>query len=170
MTSRGRPQKFAPSGAPFLLNSGYPPVHLTTPTTTTTTPPIRTFPSVDRPQFRGFTDINARTGTCYSKSPRCTMLTMDDNLPMQYDERRLDLPAPRPTRSLRAVHDTFDLIGGVPRLALWADKNPSDFYTKIWAKTIPTNVQNEHSGEITIRTAIPRGPLDGEYTDATPEP
>jgi hypothetical protein len=88
----------------------------------------------------------------------------------QYDRTRLESLKRSPKRSLNAVNDTFDLIGGVPRLAVWADANPTDFYTKIWNRTLQTNAQVEHSGEIVIRTAIPRGPLDGEYEDVTPAP
>jgi hypothetical protein len=88
----------------------------------------------------------------------------------EYDRTRLETLKRSPKRSLNAVNDTFDLIGGVPRLAIWADENPTDFYTKIWNRTLQTNAQVEHSGEITIRTAIPRGPLDGDFTDVTPEP
>jgi hypothetical protein len=52
---------------------------------------------------------------------------------------------------------------------LWADANPTDFYTKIWNRTLQTNQQVEHSGEITIRAAIGPGPLD-DVIDVTPEP
>jgi len=90
---------------------------------------------------------------------------------VDYDTSRLDRPMARSSkRSLAATHDTFDLIGGVPRLAIWADKNPGEFFTKIWAKTIQTQQQNEHSGVIEIRSAIPRSPLDGECIDVTPAP
>jgi hypothetical protein len=50
---------------------------------------------------------------------------------------------------------------------LWADQNPTDFYTKIWNRTLQTNQQVEHSGEITIRAAIGPGPLD-DIIDVTP--
>lgn len=88
----------------------------------------------------------------------------------QYDRSRLETLKRSPRRSLNAVNDTFDLIGGVPRLALWADANPTDFYTKVWNRTLQTNAQVEHSGEIKITTAIPRGPLDDDYIDVTPAP
>jgi hypothetical protein len=87
----------------------------------------------------------------------------------KYDPKRLlESRKGIQNRSLNAVHDTFDLIGGVPALALWADENPTDFYTKIWNRTIPSKVETEHSGEIIIRTAISRSPLDGEFTDVIP--
>lgn len=34
----------------------------------------------------------------------------------------------------------FQMIGGVPRLALWADRNPTLFYT-LYAKLLPTQVE-----------------------------
>jgi hypothetical protein len=89
--------------------------------------------------------------------------------PDPYDSTRLETLHRSPRRSLNAVHDTFDLMGGVPRLMLWADANPTDFYTKIWNRTLQTNQQVEHSGEITIRAAIGPGPLD-DVIDVTPEP
>lgn len=86
----------------------------------------------------------------------------------QYDPARLESVKRSPKRSLNATHDAFDLIGGVPRLAHWAHHNPGEFYTKIWGKTVQSNQAVEHSGELTIRTAIPRSPLDGEFEDVTP--
>lgn len=62
---------------------------------------------------------------------------------------------------VEAFTGAFDLIGGVPRLAIWADSHPTDFY-KLYARLLPTAAQTqlEHSGEITIRHVLPRGPLD----------
>lgn len=90
-----------------------------------------------------------------------------EELQRQYDPTRLETVKRSPKRSLNATHDAFDLIGGVPRLAHWAHHNPGEFFTKIWGKTLQSASQVEHSGEITIRTAIPRTPLDGEYEDVT---
>ena len=67
-----------------------------------------------------------------------------------------------PTRHAAAVHDAFDLIGGVPRLADWAHTNPTDFYTKLLPKTIEKSTAVEHSGEITIVSKIPRTLLDND--------
>lgn len=36
----------------------------------------------------------------------------------------------------RMVLTAFDMIGGVDRLADWADKNPTDFFTKVFPKVI----------------------------------
>ncbi len=64
-------------------------------------------------------------------------------------------------RVVNAFQDAFELIGGVPRLAHWADQSPSAFY-KLYARLLPTTAQQqlEHSGEIIIKHVLPRGPLD----------
>lgn len=43
----------------------------------------------------------------------------------------------------RMVLVAFDMMGGVDRLADWADKNPGDFFTKVFPKVIAKPV--EHS-------------------------
>jgi len=102
----------------------------------------------------------------------------DDNLPQVlgpsdlalYDTSRLDRIRRSPQRSNNAVYDAFDLIGGVPRLAVWADENPGEFFTKLLPRTMQSHQQTEHSGEIRIISAIPRTVLDGEFHDVTPAP
>lgn len=93
-----------------------------------------------------------------------------NELTRHYDRSRLEKITRKHSRTNNAVHDAFDLIGGVPRLAIWADQNPGEFFTKILPRTIQSAQQQEHSGEIVIRTAIPRTALDGEYEDVTPPP
>ena len=51
-----------------------------------------------------------------------------------------------------AFQSAFDLIGGVPRLALWADKNPSAFFA-LYSKLIPSTVQAQVNA--TIRVEAP---------------
>jgi hypothetical protein len=85
----------------------------------------------------------------------------------RYDPIRLERPQRSARRANNAVEDVFDLIGGVPRFAIWADNNPGEFYTKILPRTLQSQQQTEHSGEITIRTAVPRTAIDGEYTDVS---
>lgn len=49
---------------------------------------------------------------------------------------------PKPLRSARAaeaMQQVFEVIGGVPRLALWADKNPDKFYA-LYARMIPQTI------------------------------
>lgn len=87
-----------------------------------------------------------------------------------YDVSRLESVKRSPRRTNNAVHDAFDLIGGVPRLAVWADKNPGEFFTKLLPKTLQSHQQQEHSGVITIVSKVPRTAIDGEFEDVTPEP
>jgi len=86
-----------------------------------------------------------------------------------YDVTRLDRVRRSPRRANNAVHDAFDLIGGVPRLAMWADANPGEFYCKLLTRTMQTHQQQEHSGEIRIISAVPRTAIDGDVIDVTPE-
>lgn len=75
---------------------------------------------------------------------------------------RLSVPRElKRARVVNAFQDAFELIGGVPRLAHWADQSPSAFY-KLYARLLPTqaNQQLEHSGGITVRHVLPRGALD----------
>ena len=39
----------------------------------------------------------------------------------------------------------FDMIGGVDRLAAWAEKNPGDFFTKVFPKVIAKPVEHNVS-------------------------
>ncbi len=71
--------------------------------------------------------------------------------------------ASRNTRLLDAIQETFEVIGGVPRMALWADGNPGEFY-KLLGKQIPGMVQQLNFNgptQINIVPALPRSPLDG---------
>lgn len=67
---------------------------------------------------------------------------------------------------VNAFQDAFELIGGVPRLAHWADQSPSAFY-KLYARLLPTTAQQqlEHSGEVIVKHILPRGPLDDAGED-----
>ena len=72
------------------------------------------------------------------------------------------------------VLSTFEMIGGLPRMAHWADENPTDFYTKIFPKMISRSQQVDVSGTLTIDDAITRlermeEPVEGEFSDITPQ-
>ena len=61
--------------------------------------------------------------------------------------RATRLPIPRSGRFSRgdvvnAFASAFELIGGVPRLALWANNNPTEFY-KLFGKMLPSATQVE---------------------------
>lgn len=57
------------------------------------------------------------------------------------------------TRDMRAtIEETFDRAGGVPALVRWAKRNPGLFYTKIWAKLLPKDVNV--SGTLTLEDLV----------------
>ena len=58
-------------------------------------------------------------------------------------------------------NDVFELVGGVPRMAHWADRNYGEFM-KLYARLLPSAMatQMEHTGEIVIRHVLPKGALD----------
>jgi hypothetical protein len=66
-------------------------------------------------------------------------------------------------RVVNAFHDAFELIGGVPRLAHWADTHPTDFF-KLYARLLPAEASKAGAGvqdeRPTIIHVLPRGPLD----------
>lgn len=68
------------------------------------------------------------------------------------------------------VMSCFEQIGGLPRMATWADGNPTDFYTKLFPKMISRSQQVDVSGTLTIDDAITRlerldEPQDAEFTE-----
>lgn len=54
------------------------------------------------------------------------------------------------------VLSCFEQIGGLDRMASWADSNPTDFYTKLFPKMISRSQQVDVSGTLTIDDAISR--------------
>lgn len=54
------------------------------------------------------------------------------------------------------VMSCFEQIGGLDRMASWADTNPTDFYTKLFPKMISRSQQVDVSGTLTIDDAISR--------------
>jgi hypothetical protein len=60
-----------------------------------------------------------------------------------------------------AFMNAFELIGGTPRLALWANDNPKDFY-KLYARLLPSQASAAlgESNELVVRHVLPRGALD----------
>jgi hypothetical protein len=73
-------------------------------------------------------------------------------------------------RFLDAMAEAFEAIGGVTRLAMWADSNPTEFY-KLMGKTIPQANLLELQGkmQMQILPAMPPSALDEEPIDITPE-
>lgn len=62
------------------------------------------------------------------------------------------------------VLSAFEMIGGLPRFARWADGNPTDFYTKLFPKIVARSQQIDHTGSLTIDDAITR--LERQATPA----
>ena len=59
------------------------------------------------------------------------------------------LPQPlRTKRAASAFAQAFDIIGGIPRLALWADRNPDKFYP-LYARLIPQPTSDPASSPLT---------------------
>ena len=62
----------------------------------------------------------------------------------------------------------FEQIGGLQRMATWADTNPTDFYTKLFPKLVQRSAQVDVSGVVTIDDAISRlenQPLLADYSE-----
>ena len=62
---------------------------------------------------------------------------------------------------VQAFDNAFQLIGGTPRLALWADENPKEFF-KLYAKLLPSQTTSSlgESTDIVIKHILPKSPLD----------
>ena len=56
---------------------------------------------------------------------------------------------------------SFELVGGVPRLALYADSHYDEFI-KIFGRLMPKETLTVHDGEIVIKHAIAPSALDDE--------
>jgi hypothetical protein len=57
----------------------------------------------------------------------------------------------------RAFHTAFEMIGGVPRLSLWADLHPTEFY-KLYSRMLPQEMNA--NVDATIKMVLPRTALD----------
>ena len=53
----------------------------------------------------------------------------------------------------------YELIGGVPRFALWANENPTEFY-KIYARLLPEQSKAQANTQIIIQSNVDRNDLD----------
>lgn len=77
-------------------------------------------------------------------------------IPTDYVFRRRD----RESVSV-AMHTTFELIGGAPRLIHWANQNPEKFYTQMYVKMLPSNQEiSQGSMTVNIISDVPHSPLD----------
>jgi len=62
---------------------------------------------------------------------------------------------------VKAFQRAFDLIGGIPRLALWAHENPTEFF-KLYARLLPSQASPAlgEANEMTVIHVIPKSSLD----------
>lgn len=58
-------------------------------------------------------------------------------------------PILKDSRAARAFQQAFEMIGGVPRLALWADQNPTKFYA-LYSKLVPSSAEIVEKKDITV--------------------
>lgn len=76
------------------------------------------------------------------------------------------LPAYTRTRNVKEqFQHAFELIGGIPRLADWAHKNPDKFYN-LYSKLLPQSVNQKTDGTIRIEL----GWLNGRDTSGRSPP
>jgi len=76
-------------------------------------------------------------------------------------------PALKGQKAANAFQQAFELIGGVPRLALWADKNPSAFFA-LYSKMIPSTVKAEVDTTLRIELKYSNPAFNQQVIDATP--
>jgi hypothetical protein len=75
---------------------------------------------------------------------------------------------------VNAFTNAFQMIGGIDRLALWADQNPSEFY-RLYGKLLPPSNADILDGnrEFIVRHILPKPQIadsqatvvDGEFTE-----
>ena len=60
-----------------------------------------------------------------------------------------------------AFTNAFELIGGTPRLALWAHQNEGDFF-KLYSRLLPSQASTAlgESNELIIKHVLPKSSLD----------
>lgn len=62
-----------------------------------------------------------------------------------------------------AVVAAFQMIGGIEKFAEWADDNPTEFYTKMFGKTIGREIETKSTDSVEELLKV----LDGEAEDIT---
>lgn len=63
-------------------------------------------------------------------------------------------------RVMEAFQDSFELIGGVPRLAAWAHEHPGEFY-RLFSKLMPSQASSlVQNNTMVIKHVIPPSALD----------
>ena len=62
---------------------------------------------------------------------------------------------------VQSFQTAFELMGGVPRLAIWANSHETEFF-KLYARLLPSQASSAlgESNILKIEMSIPKGPLD----------
>ncbi len=62
---------------------------------------------------------------------------------------------------VNAFQQSFELMGGIPRLALWGHENPDKFYP-LYARLLPSQASSAlgESNKMVIEMKVPNSPLD----------
>ena len=83
---------------------------------------------------------------------------------IEFANRVPTLPEDSATDVVQLFHGVFELVGGVPRMALWADANYTDFM-RLYAKLLPTKVTGGDGGAVRIEHVLPGSALDAVTID-----
>jgi hypothetical protein len=77
----------------------------------------------------------------------------------------------RRSEVVTAFNLAFQMIGGVPRMALWADQNPGEFY-KLYARLLPSQASQDLDSTSALRVvhALPPPPPQGGEPEPVPLP
>jgi hypothetical protein len=82
-------------------------------------------------------------------------------------------PVLRDSKAAKAFQQAFDMIGGVPRLSLWADQNLTKFYT-LYSKLMPSTAEIHNKTELKISiswaSADRLSYARGDVQDVVPNP
>ena len=105
-----------------------------------------------------------------------------DDKPPEQDMKEGEWIPHLPTGKLRRAHlsrgdvvtafqTAFEMIGGVPRLALWADHNPEEFF-KLYARLLPNSAYAGLDGdrEFIVRHILPPTALDRPHANEQDNP
>ena len=72
-----------------------------------------------------------------------------------------------PAGTKQAAMDVFEQLGGVEAMVAWAKENQTEFYTRVFSKILPREVEVSGQGgqpiQIIVQTGVPH-PQDGNGT------
>lgn len=112
--------------------------------------------------------VETQEPTVYEKYSEELDILLSDEAKLAKGLNRLPSNKERKQRFLSAINEAFELVGGVPRLAIWADRNYGQFI-KLVGRTLPSMIQQVQvntPGPVQIISAIPSTILDGEDIQA----